>query len=74
MTPQEIDRIQNAIRHVKSALDVDPWAMSIAVDAMKRQIPKRAADGKSCTNCGKDMWMEDYKFCPNCGQRIDWSE
>jgi len=26
MTPQEIDRIENVIRHIESSLDVDPWA------------------------------------------------
>ena len=71
MTKQEKDRIQNAIRHIKTSSDVDEWAVEIAVDAMKRQIPKGATDGKSCPNCGKDMWMEEYKFCPDCGQAID---
>ena len=41
MTQQEIDRIECAIRHIQSSLDVDPWAMDIAVAAMKKQIPER---------------------------------
>ena len=74
MTAQEKDRIECAIRHIQTAVDVDPWAAEIAVEAMKRQIPKRVADGKSCPNCGKDMWMEEYKFCPDCGQKIDYGD
>lgn len=32
------DRIENAIRHIETAADVDPWARDIAVAAMKDQI------------------------------------
>ena len=41
MTKQEKDRIQNAIRHIQTAVDVDPWAVEIAVDAMQKQIPRK---------------------------------
>ena len=41
MTPQEIDRIECAIRHIESSLDVDPWVVEIAVEAMQKQIPKK---------------------------------
>ena len=34
----DIDRIQNAIRHIKTSLDIDWWAMEIAVDAMEKQM------------------------------------
>ena len=88
MTAQEKDRIECAIRHIESTLDVDPWAREIAVDAMEKQIPKElVADGDGytdgsmvydsfyCPSC--DYHMEDYEvknFCPNCGQAIDWTE
>lgn len=32
MTQQEIDRIENAIRHIQTATDVDPWAVEIAAE------------------------------------------
>ena len=35
MTAQEKDRIECAIRHIQTAVDVDPWAVEIAVEAMK---------------------------------------
>lgn len=38
MTAQEKDRIECAIRHIHTAVDVDPWAKEIAVDAMKTQL------------------------------------
>ena len=37
----DIDRIQNAIRHIQTAVDVDDWAREIAVDAMEKQIPMK---------------------------------
>lgn len=36
MIPQK-DRIEAAIRHIQTAADVDPWAMELAVDALKAQ-------------------------------------
>ena len=88
MTPQEIDRIQNAINHIRTSSDVDEWAMDIAVEAMEKQIPKKPKQKKRaeeqplkghvvyvipCGNCGEALnRLHDY--CPWCGQKIDWSE
>lgn len=86
MTPQEIDRIECAIRHIESSLDVDPWAVEIAVDAMKKQIPKKPVvpiDTWSCPSCGESveyqqklgdnvLYHGQYEICPKCGQAIDW--
>ena len=36
----EIDRIECAIRHIESSLDVDPWACEIAVHAMRELIKR----------------------------------
>jgi hypothetical protein len=38
MTPQEKEHIENAIRHIKTATDVDPWAAEIAVESMRKRI------------------------------------
>ena len=56
--------------------------------AMERQIPKKpmyegdCCDGSGrliydtwiCPNCEEDYEVDydDYDFCPNCGQAIDW--
>lgn len=83
MTAQEIDRIQNAIRHIQTAVDVDPWAVQIAVNAMEKQIPKKPGEqelidkyvlGKQvyaipCGNCGEYI-NTLWNFCPWCGQSI----
>lgn len=39
MIPQK-DRIEAAIRHIQTSVDIDPWAMELAVDALKAQIDK----------------------------------
>ena len=88
MTAQEKDRIECAIRHIESSLDVDPWAMKIAVEAMEKQIPKKPKvliDTWSCPTCAEKVEYQTmlgdnvlyhgcYDFCPDCGQRIDWSD
>jgi hypothetical protein len=77
MTPKEIDRIECAIRHIESSLDVDPWAAEIAVDAMEKQIPQKPKMPLDaywvCPTCKLKI---DYPFehCRRCGQAIDWTE
>lgn len=62
----------------------------IIIEALEKQIPKKPdfeGDGYDC--CGElvyDTWIcpccetkyevdyEHYKHCPECGQKIDWSE
>ena len=82
----DTDRIQNAIRHIKTAVDVDPWAVEIAVEAMEKQIPKRPkykAEDRFvknhftvypyCSVCEKEVVTGDM-FCVMCGQALDWTE
>ena len=86
MTPQEIDRIENAIRHIQTATDVDPWAAEIAVSAMRKQIQKKPnykaedrfvknhfAVYPYCPVCEKEVVAGDM-HCVQCGQAIDWNE
>ena len=87
MTTHEIDRIECAIRHIESSLDVDPWAAEIAVEAMEKQIPKKPNYYKEedifekdlffvytyCPVCEKEIVMDDM-YCGCCGQAIDWTE
>ena len=44
MKAQEKDRIESAIRHIQTAVDVDPWAVVIAVEAMEKQIETSLSD------------------------------
>lgn len=65
MKLQEIDRIESAIRHIQTATDVDPWAMEIAVEAMRKQIPMQVM-------AKPDMYSENllYLHCPTCGNWV----
>ena len=82
------ERLENAIRHIKSAVDVDGWAMEVAVWAMEKQIPKELiaegdgyADGEMvfdsffCPSCDHCIGEDEVEFyCPNCGQKISWED
>ena len=62
----------------------------IAIQALGKQIPKKPiyeGDGYSpdgtfvfdiwiCPSCCKRYEVDyyDYDYCPNCGQKIDWSD
>ena len=58
-------------------------AIAEAQKALEKQIPKKPTRGKyghtECACCG---WivesfcgdLEQYPFCPNCGQAIDWED
>ena len=76
MNNQEKDRIECAIRHIESSLDVDPWAVEIAVEAMEKQeakiIPIRNGDEfATCPNCGHDLMYHREGFCEWCGQKYE---
>ena len=67
----------------------DYKANEIAIQALGKQIPKNPiyeGDGYSpdetfvfdiwiCPSCCKryEVDYDDYDYCPNCGQKIDWS-
>ena len=83
MTSQEKDRIECAIRHIKTSADVDPWAVEIAVEALEKQIPKKPnhciwyGDGSAmghCPMCDTLMDSDSDVHCFGCGQAIDWEE
>ena len=60
-------------------------ACLLACEALEKQIPKKPTSTRGkyghteCACCG---WvvesfcgdLEQYPFCPNCGQAIDWSD
>lgn len=64
-------------------------AFDMAIKALEKQIPKKPylegdgyADGHLvydtwiCPCCSKsyEVDYDDYDYCPNCGQKLDWSE
>ena len=64
MIVDEKDRIECAIRHIQTAVDVDPWAREIAVDAMEKQVSKKPIMKQSRHN--ENLW---YLYCPSC---LNW--
>ena len=58
-------------------------ACLLACQALEKQIPKKPTMGKyghtECACCGSIVEsfcgdLEQYPFCPNCGQAIDWED
>lgn len=67
----------------------DKCAFGMAITALEKQIPKKPdlegdgyADGHLvydtwiCPNCGVkyEVDYEEYDWCPDCGQHIDWEK
>ena len=80
MTYEEVKRIRNGgqiehanIRELQELIDI----------AIEKQIPKKPSGTLTISGisryksgvckCGTAIAMV-YKYCPNCGQSIDWSE
>ena len=53
--------------------------LEIGVEALEKQIPKKPDDtyedslDDECAVCGTYIFERD-RYCPRCGQAIDWSE
>lgn len=46
------------------------------LEALERRTPKKPREDGwlYCPVCGKDVLQDHVKFCPECGQAIDWRE
>ena len=64
-------------------------ALDVAIQALEKQMPQLPTyegDGYSdgqlvydtwvCPCCGRsyELDYDDYDYCPNCGQNLDWSD
>lgn len=79
------DLAENAYINMCSAEE-----MNIAIKALEKQIPKEPdliGDGYDdngnlvydtwicpCCETQYELYYDDYKFCPECGQALDWSD
>ena len=63
--------------------NTDDFEMRISKDcyklireALEKQIPKKLKDDGwlYCPICGRDVLMDRFDYCPDCGQALDWSE
>jgi len=54
--------------------------VQMCIEALEKQMPKKPINQSwyfECPNCkSKNVINEgrSYRFCNNCGQRLDWSE
>lgn len=58
---------------------LDDKACELAIDSLERQIPKkpillRKFHDLRCPVCKGcvETEVDEYRYCPTCGQRIDW--
>ena len=80
-----LERDLNCLKQNK-ALPDSIEAMEIAINALEKQIPKKpmiSYDERvkenwcSCGVCAFGFgWKRTihYKYCPDCGQKLDWSD
>ena len=49
-------------------------AFNMAIKALEKQIPKKVVAGAwcKCPSCG-ELFASDWKFCFECGQKLDWT-
>jgi len=60
---------------------VDDITYNDTIEALDKQMPKKPIENPlcglyvmyKCANC-KDVIPVNTNYCPNCGQKIDWSE
>lgn len=74
---------EEAIIHFKEQLEIFEGehheAMKVAIEALEKQIPKKPDDtyedslDDECAVCGTYIFERD-RYCPRCGQAIDWGE
>lgn len=78
MTSEEaIKTIQVAIAEVEWEYPLDySVAFETAIEALEKQIPNKLKDDGwlYCPICGRDVLMDRFDYCPDCGQALDWSE
>jgi len=49
-------------------------ALNIVAELVERATPKKHLADRVCPNCTCYHNNSDYKYCPDCGQALDWSE
>ena len=83
MTKQEIDRIQSAINHIKTAVDVDEWAAELAVQALEKMMPKPPVMGYAFPEKLREVILHrgekeraetQTECCPVCGRTLRVSQ
>ena len=63
--------VQSLIDHIKTAVDVDPWAKEMAEELLKKQEPKQIVrkQGKCENSDGSIDYFAEW-YCPHCGKLL----
>ena len=67
--------IQSLIDHIKTSMDVDPWAKDMAEELLSRMIQKEVQPEGGvtwwyvCPECHGNVDLRDH-FCRHCGQAL----
>lgn len=67
---------------IKEIYRKDIEALKKAVEVLEKQIPKKPIEKSPwvyhCPRCDsrtiEDAFIKKFKFCPDCGQALDWSD
>lgn len=86
MKPEEAIKWQEAF-FVMNTLDEGMQACKTAISALKKQLPQKPCflrmlgdrTYKAKCNCGQTFVADldknqNVRFCPNCGQALDWGK
>lgn len=72
--------VQSLIDHIRTAIDVDPWAKEMAAQMLRTQIdtPAEIEGGGHtwfyvCGECHGAIDSGD-RFCKHCGQAVSWQD
>jgi len=73
--------VQSLIDHIKTAVDVDPWAKEMAEELLKEQEPvepippKDESDLWKCGNCNHQLFRCTHqRYCEMCGRKVKWND
>lgn len=77
--------IEEAIMVIKHDLrwkllkDYPQDVADIAISALEKQIPRKPIrllyhEVGDCPFCETTVYISEDKFCPSCGQALDWSD
>ena len=74
-------------KEIRALYNIPIKNMEMIVQALEKQIPKKVQlrhirkydgyDDGECPNCGMSVSREcdgNDVFCPDCGQKLDWSD
>lgn len=73
--------VQSLIDHIKTAVDVDPWAKEMAEKLLKEhdavepevEVLNEIDRLYKCPKCHGYLFYDGQKYCDRCGQEVKWN-